>query len=314
MPNMAYNFMKNFIFLFIVSLFSQPLLASVLAVQPVTKNVYALVGEIDARTVENLGLNNTLGFVVTTEGVVLLGSGGWAQAAQAIEKAIQSVTDLPIVLVVNAGVQDHYWMGNDYFLQQGIPVLALQKTLDNQKRFQAQNRQRLQMLLSEALPPPRTADRVIAADRYDFIVGETEFSLRYLGDGHFPGDAVLWLPTEKVLFSGDFVFNERILGIHPEITDVAAWQETFLRLKDLQATWVIPGHGRAGDWATAQQSSGDYLDWLLSQVGQAIENMEDLEETLDRLEADSPFTDLLFHEAWHRRNVFQTYLQLEAAF
>jgi len=43
-----------------------------LKVQPVVENVYAIVGEIGPCTPENHGLNNTLGFVVAEEGVVLI--------------------------------------------------------------------------------------------------------------------------------------------------------------------------------------------------------------------------------------------------
>ena len=44
-------------------------------VEKVTEQVYAIVGELDQRSPENQGLNNTSGFIITDEGVVLVGSG-----------------------------------------------------------------------------------------------------------------------------------------------------------------------------------------------------------------------------------------------
>jgi len=46
-----------------------------LKLQKVTENVYAIVGEPGNRTAGNLGNNAIFGFVITTEGVVLIDSG-----------------------------------------------------------------------------------------------------------------------------------------------------------------------------------------------------------------------------------------------
>ena len=91
-----------------LSFFSLGAHAFELKVEPVGKNAYAIVGEIGPRTPENHALNNTLGFVVTGEGVVLIGSGASPAGAQLVEQAVASVTDKPIRLVVNIGVQDHH--------------------------------------------------------------------------------------------------------------------------------------------------------------------------------------------------------------
>jgi hypothetical protein len=95
----------------------------------VTDKVYTLVGELDQRTKENQGLNNTTGFIITDDGVVLVGSGATADSAKMLETAIKKVTDKPIKQVFNIGVQDHHWMGNSHFLAQKIPVSALAKTV-----------------------------------------------------------------------------------------------------------------------------------------------------------------------------------------
>ena len=66
-----------------------------LKVEPVADNVYAIIGEIGPRKPENHGLNNTLGFVVTDEGVVLISSGATPAGAVLLEKAVASVTTQP---------------------------------------------------------------------------------------------------------------------------------------------------------------------------------------------------------------------------
>lgn len=84
------------------------------------------------------------------------------------------------------------------------------------------------------------------------------------------------------------------------------------KMAELKPEHVIPGHGKPSDLATAQKNTGDYLDWLVTEVGKSLENMEDLGDAVKRLSADEKFNFLKFSKDLHGRNVHQTYLQLEA--
>lgn len=281
--------------------------------QKVTDHVYAIVGELDQRSADNQGLNNTSGFIITADGVVLVGAGATAGSAKMLESAIKKITDKPIKQVINIGVQDHHWMGNAYFLDQNIPVSALAKTVDSQKQHESGNRLRLSTALD--LKPEDLkvayASETFAGDEKNLTIGGVDMSLRYLGDAHFPGDAVLWLPEERIAFTGDIVFNDRMLGVLPDISKVKDWQTTFKNLAELKPAHIIPGHGQASDWATAQKNTGDYVDWLVSEVGQSITEMEDLGDAVNRLSADQRFSFLKLAEDLHSKNVHQVYLQLE---
>lgn len=280
----------------------------------VTENVYAIVGDTGDRTPENQGLNDTSGFIITDAGVVLVDSAATESSAKMLESAVKIVTDKPIIDVINIGVQDHHWMGNSYFLVQKIPVLALAHTVESQHQQEAMNRMRLSSGIGGK---PEDLKVEYASETYDgdektLKIGGVEMSLRYLGDAHFPGDAVLWLPEEKVVFTGDIVFNDRMLGVLPDISNVKNWQATFKKVAELKPEHVIPGHGNPSDWATAQKNTGDYLDWLVTEVSKSLDDMEDLGDAVKRLSADERFNYLQMHEELNGRNIHQTYLQLEA--
>jgi glyoxylase-like metal-dependent hydrolase (beta-lactamase superfamily II) len=280
---------------------------------PVTGQSCAIVGEIGPRTAENQGLNNTLGFVVTEQGVVLVGSGATLESAGWVEEAVASVTEQPILMLVNIGVQDHHWMGNAWFAEQGIPIMALKRTVENQKRQVSAHQTRMaQQVGKEAAKTlPVYAPEPIDADRHAFKVGGVAFELIWPGDGHFAGDAVLWLPESRTLFSGDFIFHDRLLGVQPT-SPVVRWRDSFKVLAGMGPKQIIPGHGYPGDLAKSQRETGDYLDLLVGQVGQALEDWVDIEEVVEEL-ADAPaFSELEFFGDWHRRNIHQTYLQMES--
>ncbi len=284
-----------------------------LITQKVTDNVYALVGEIGPRTQENLGLNNTVGFVITSDGVVLVGSGPSEEGAKLIEASIKKVTDKPIKLVVNIASQDHHWMGNTYFLSQKIPVMALKSTVESQKANLDGHIARLEGALKITLDKStfKHATDIIESDKKTFKMGGTDFEISYLGDAHFPGDAALWLPKQKLIFTADMVYHDRMLGIQP-YSKAKPWLATFEKMASLKPEHIIPGHGYAGDLAKARKDTGDYLNWLVTEVSKAKEDWEDLGEMVERLSKTSQFDHLKFHETWNPVNLNRTYLQLEA--
>ena len=296
-----------------ILLLSFTLSAFELKAEKVSNNVYALVGEIGPRSKENLALNNTLGFVITKKGVLLVGTGSTEKAAALIESTIKTTTDKPIRQIINIGSQDHHWMGNSYFAKKHIPITALLRTSKTQKEHLDAHLQRLDML--DLKHPPKDkimlASKLVDADSYAFSLGDTPFELRYIGDSHFPNDAVLWLPKQHILFSGDLVFNDRMLGIQP-YSKTKAWLATFEKMKQLQPALLIPGHGHSGPLAKAQKDTGNYLKWLVTEVEKAKEEWEDLDDMVKRLSATEKFNDLKFHKTWNPINLNRTYLQFES--
>ncbi|MEA3410808.1 MAG: MBL fold metallo-hydrolase [Pseudomonadota bacterium] len=278
----------------------------------VAGDVYAIVGPTDGRTAENHALNNNLGFVVTPEGVVLIDSGASAEGARLVEAAVRTVTDQPVRWVINTGSQDHRWLGNDYFRRQGARIIALGRTVETQRRFADQHMARLEPILKDdfAGTQPATADPAADTDRLELNPGGVPLVLLYPGDAHFPGDAVLWLPEQKVLFSGDLIYVDRMLDVHPW-SDVRSWREAFRRVEALQPEVIVPGHGSVCDLAKARRESGDYLDWLVEQVGAAVADWEELDHVVDRLGDEPRFAHLEHFDDWHRTNINRTYLQLE---
>ncbi len=106
----------------------------------VAEGVYALAGDLGQRSPENLGHNMTSGFIVTSEGVVVIDTGGSLADAQAIHAAIRKVTGAPVIFAVNTGGQDHRWFGNDYFRGQGARIAASEAALrDMRERGLAQS-------------------------------------------------------------------------------------------------------------------------------------------------------------------------------
>ncbi|MBF0246868.1 MAG: MBL fold metallo-hydrolase [Alphaproteobacteria bacterium] len=281
-----------------------------LTVQKVTDGVYALVGPYEQRSAENLANNATFGVVVTDAGVVLMDPGGSYRGAAAVETAIRTVTDKPVKLVINTGGQDHRWLGNGYFKERGARIVASADAVADHKArttdhfFMLTNLMGKEALAgTEAVYADETFD-----DALDIDFGGARFEIRHTGAAHTPGDAFVWLPERSVMFTGDIVYVERMLGVIP-VSNTQTWLESFDAMAARQPKFIVPGHGPVTDLARARAETYDYLTHLRAKVGQVLESGGGENEAVDV--DQSAFAHLKVFDEISRRNALALYMQME---
>jgi glyoxylase-like metal-dependent hydrolase (beta-lactamase superfamily II) len=232
--------------------------------------------------------------------------------AKKIEAAIAKVTKQPVRWVVNTGSQDHRWLGNGYFAGKGAEVIAMRRTTATQAEYAAQHMAGLTRFLGKRMQgtQPLPAPKTLTGDSATLERGGETLELTYT-DAHFPGDARVWLPKQRVMFSGDLVYVDRLLGVLPW-SSVKNGQQAFKALAALKPARIVPGHGRVCDLAQAQRETGDYYDFLADKVGAAAKDMEPLAGTLDRY-ADLPaFQHLENYGDLHRANMNRAFVEFES--
>ena len=278
----------------------------------VVDSVYAIVGPLGQRSRDNDGSNANFGFIVTGQGVILIDSGASKLGAEKLEAAIRAVTHQPVRWVVNTGSQDHRWLGNAHFAGQGAQVIALKRTAATQAEFASQHMQMLAGFLGPRLEGtrPLPAATLLEGDEASLELDGETLVLRYT-DAHFPGDAWVWLPKRNVMFTGDLVYVDRILGVLPW-SSVKKGQKAFHALEALKPKHIVPGHGGVCDLAKAKRDSGDYEDFLANVIGKAAQDMEPLDATLNK-HADLPqFRHLQNYGDLHRANMNRAFVEFEA--
>lgn len=278
----------------------------------IADGVYALIGPTGGRSYDNHALNANFGFVVTEKGVLLIDSGASREGARLLEAAVGRVTDQPIRWVINTGSQDHRWLGNGHFAAQGAEIIALERTVQTQRRFADQHLESLGRVLEERLEgtDPVHAGEPIEAVEARRVLGGVPVELHWYADAHFPGDIVVWLPEQEVLFSGDHVYVDRMLSVHPW-GPASSWREAYRAARALPAERIVPGHGSVTDWDGADRDTAGYLDWLVSEAGAAAEDWEGLDATVERLGNAEQWQYLKNFDLLHRGNVNRVYVQFE---
>ena len=77
--------------------------------------------------------------------------------------------------------------------------------------------------------------------RLTLYLGEVEIEA-FPMNGHVPNDTAVYVPEERVLFSGDNVFHDVMTWYHDALP--YDWLETLDRFKTMDIEVVIPGHGK----------------------------------------------------------------------
>lgn len=289
---------------------SSNVFADGLEIQKVTDNVYAIVGEIGQRSPENLANNATYGFIVTTEGVVLVDSGGSYKGAQLIHQTIKEITDKKIVVVINTGGQDQRWLGNGYFKNQGARIIASEAAVLDQKNRVANQLSSLDTLVGKQ---GMEGTHAVYADetfdtRLELTIGGVQLQLHNPGIAHTPGDTYVWLPKQKLVFTGDIVYVERLLSVS-SVSKSKSWIQVFETMAALKPVYVIPGHGHATDLIRARADTYDYLIALRLGVTNLMESDLGLESV--RKIDQSKFSYLKFHDDLKAPNANAVYREME---
>ncbi|MGG7644499.1 MBL fold metallo-hydrolase [Rhodovulum sp. YNF3179] len=273
-------------------------------------NVWSAIGATAPPTYENTGHNNNLSFLVTGDGVIVINGGAAYVLAEALHQEIRAITDQPVKLVINENGQGHAMLGNSYWAEQGVPILAHVDAaheieayggtiLEGMKRY---NRDKAAG--TSVVGPTETFE-----DRKVIEMGDMRVEVLHLGPAHSPGDIQVWLPDEKLVIAGDMAFHERMLPIFAE-TDTSDWIDTWENaFESLGAVYVIPGHGHPTNMDQVRRYTRDYLVYIRGKIGEYLDAGGDLTDAyyVDQ----SPYAHLDTFEELATKNAGRVYEEME---
>ncbi len=276
----------------------------------VIPHVWSAIGATAPPTYENSGHNNNLSFIVTGDGVIVINGGAAYILARALHEEIRKITDQPVKLVIDENGQGHAMLGNSYWAEQGVPILAhVDAAHEIEERgnqiLEAMRRYNLDKAEGTFVAPPTDTFE----DRRLIEMGDFRIEVLHLGPAHGPGDTQVWLPEQSLVIAGDMAFHERMLPIF-EDTIVADWLETWeTGFEGLNATYVIPGHGHPTNMAQVRRYTRDYLTYLRGKIGDHLENGGELADAyyVDQ----SPYAHLDTFEELATKNAGRVYEQME---
>ena len=174
--------------------------------------------------------------------------------AREIIPLIHKTTNKPIRFLFDTHWHADHTGGNPVYTQEGAAVVCSQPC-GEELRTKGQK-------ASPKLQPPG----ITFPDRLVFDDGTHRVELTLMGPGHSRGDAVAYLPKEKILASGDLCVNWTWGN---NVGDPDANYDNWIRVLDNLAQWdirtLVPGHGSLGTAATLRAQRA-YLADMQAQV------------------------------------------------
>ena len=273
-------------------------------------NIWSAIGATGPPTYENTGHNNNLTFITSDEGVIVINAGASSTLAKALHDEIKKITSKPVKLVINENGQGHAMLGNSYWIDLGVPILAHEDAI---KEFEENGTQILNRMISynrEKADGTRLVLPTISfKDNYVINLGNISIEVLYLGPAHSPGDISVWVPSKKLIIAGDMAFHERLLPIFPE-TNTREWINTWdNKFEKLNATYVIPGHGHPTNMSQVRKYTRDYLVYIREKIGTFLEKGGELKDAyyVDQ----TPFSHLQTFKELATRNAGRVYEEME---
>ena len=274
--------------------------------------VYAVLGDT-GRGSE--GRSNA-GFIVTSDGVVVIDALASPKQGEALLSTIRGVTRRPIRwLILTHHHPDHHF-GAIVFERAGAKVIAHPDA---------------RALASEAGPDALVADwvRVVGLDAmrgFEFAdtpdrpvtgtdtlrLGGRTIVIMAAGGGHTPGDLLVWLPRERVLFAGDLLIED---GVTMVVDGSARALELGLaRIDSLAPRVAVPGHGAIPSRPAALVArTRAYITGLVRDMRGAVEHGVRMKRALDALPPPDENRPVSLNSR-RRRNAARVYVEEEHSY
>jgi glyoxylase-like metal-dependent hydrolase (beta-lactamase superfamily II) len=91
----------------------------------------------------------------------------------------------------------------------------------------------------------RKADITFEKD-YDLDLGGVHAKLTAMGANHTTGDTIIWIDSDRVLFSGDIAMRAQPAFASPH-SSLKRWMASLDQLEALKPAVIVPSHGPTGD-------------------------------------------------------------------
>lgn len=212
------------------------------------------------------------GIVIGDDSVMVLDTQATPIMARKVIEKIRTVTDKPIEYIVVSHYHAVRVLGaSAYGAEQ---IIASQDTYDliverGEQDFKSELERFPRLFNGIESVPGLTWPTITFKGEMTVWMGQREVRLMQLGRGHSKGDTVIWLPQEKVLFSGDLVEY----GATPYTGDAYLndWPQTLERLAALEPVALVPGRG---DALTTPQSCLEAIEGTKSFLHDMFESVK----------------------------------------
>ncbi len=207
--------------------------------EKLSDNAYAYTAEGDPNT----------GVIIGDDSVMIIDATATPVMAQDVVRHVRQITDKPIKYVTLTHYHAVRVLGASGYKQHGLQdVIASKPTYEliverGQQDMDSEIGRFPRLFNAVESVPGLTWPTLVIDGELTLWMGDLEVKIWHPGRGHTKGDTVVWLPQQKILFSGDLV--EADAACYTGDAYLADWPATLDKLAALKPEKLIPGRGPA---------------------------------------------------------------------
>ena len=229
------------------------------------------------------------GVIIGGDAVLICDALATPVMAQNLIAEIRKVTAKPIKYVVLSHYHAVRVLGASGYRAEGMQeIIASQGTWEmiverGQQDMMSEYERFPRLFQNFESIPGLTWPTLVFKDEITLWLGkDLDVKIMHVGMGHTRGDTIVWIPSEKVLFSGDLV--EADAACYTGDAQLAEWPATLDALAAFGAEKLVPGRGPALV-GTARVAEGlaytrDFVSTLLNSAKEAVAQDMNLKQAM----------------------------------
>ena len=243
----------------------------------VSDHVYVIPDE-SVRFVPNVGI------IVGNQATLVIDTGLGPRNGQAILREVAKVSDNDDLYFLATHFHPEHAGGSSAFPTSArfLVSTAQQRDLDERgldfvARFSTFSPVMGELLKDVQFRPPD----IVFEREHNLDLGGIRVRILSLGPTHTPGDTMVWVEEDRVLFAGDVVMNRTFLSFNQD-SSAQTWLSVLNQLETLRPRTVVPSHGDMGDASLIDQQRTvlETLEARVRELKSEGRSLEQVQETL----------------------------------
>ncbi|WP_419233546.1 MBL fold metallo-hydrolase [Aliarcobacter cryaerophilus] len=276
--------------------------------QKVSENIWCFFGKTEVPSKENGGFMANSCYIKAKNSYILIDTGANYNFAKQAYEAMQKIEDLKVSTIIITHEHDDHWMGNSFYKDRFNSIIYAPKSIN--ENYNENSKPRIfEILDKNEMENTKVikADVVVSDEKVINISDKTIKIIPTKLTAHTKDDLIVYLPDEKVIFTGDIIMNQRVTSNRDG--SVIGTLKAIDLINSYDWNTLIAGHGTITD-KKATDFTTKYFTLLKTRVLEAIEAGITADE-ISKVVTMDDFKDVAMFDELNSRNVFDAFRELE---